>query len=63
MKEYKMIHLNKGLRLSREKDLEVTENLINQYIKEGWELQQVISPNDGGGAIIGLFYKEKYDRY
>ncbi|MCD7809480.1 MAG: DUF4177 domain-containing protein [Erysipelotrichaceae bacterium] len=63
MKEYKMVHLNKGLRLSREKDLEVTEDLINQYMRDGWELQQVISPNDGGGAIIGLFCKEKYDRY
>lgn len=60
MKEYKMIHLSKGLRLSREKDLQVTEDLINQYIRDSWELQQVISPNDGGGAIIGLFYKEKY---
>ncbi|MCD7948940.1 MAG: hypothetical protein LUG12_01590 [Erysipelotrichaceae bacterium] len=40
----------------------VTEDLINQYIRDGWELQQIISPNDSGGAIIGLFYKEKYVR-
>ena len=58
MKEYKTVHLNKGLKLSREKDLEQVQNVINEYIANGWVLQQVVSPNDGIGAMIGIFYKE-----
>lgn len=58
MKEYKLVHLNKGLTLTRKKDLEQAQNLINEYIENGWELQQVVSPNDLGGALIGIFYKE-----
>lgn len=59
MKEYKLVYLNKGIKFSREKDIEETENTINEYATQGWELQQVISPNDLGGAMIGIFYKEK----
>ena len=47
------------IRLTREKDLEVTQKRINDIAAEGWELQQVISPNDLGGAIIGIFFKDK----
>ncbi len=57
MKEYKLVHLNKGLKLSREKDLEQAQEIINQMIKEGWELQQIASPNDGCGAMIGVFWR------
>ncbi len=59
MKEYKLVFLNKGIKFSREKDIEETENTINEYATQGWELQQVVSPNDLGGAMIGIFYKEK----
>ncbi len=59
MKEYKLVYLNKGLSISREKDLEKAENLVNQYVSEGWTLQQVAAPADGMGALIGVFYKEK----
>jgi len=59
MKEYKVVFLNKGLKFSREKDIDETENTINEYASQGWELQQVVSPNDLGGAMIGIFYKEK----
>lgn len=59
MKEYKMVYLNKGLSLSREKDLEKTEMKINEMTDQGWELQQVVSPNDGVGALIGVFYRER----
>ena len=59
MKEYKVVFLNKGLKFSREKDIDETENTINEYATQGWELQQVVSPNDLGGAMIGIFYKEK----
>ena len=58
MKEYKLIYLNKGFKVSREKDLEQAESVINQYVAEGWILQQVVSPADGVGAMIGVFYKE-----
>jgi len=59
MKEYKLVHLNKGIKLSREKDMEQAEEIINEYASAGWELQQIVSPNDGMGAMIGVFYKEK----
>ena len=58
MKEYKLVYLNKGFKISREKDLEQAESIINQYVAEGWTLQQVVSPADGVGAMIGVFYKE-----
>lgn len=58
MKEYKLVYLNKGLKVSREKDLEQAQDVINEYIAEGWELQQIISPNDIMGALVGVFYKE-----
>ncbi len=58
MKEYKLVYLNKGLKFSREKDLEQAEELINQYVSEGWTLQQVATPSDGMGALIGVFFKE-----
>ncbi|MBQ3603574.1 MAG: DUF4177 domain-containing protein [Clostridia bacterium] len=44
--------------MSREKDLEQAQDVINEYIAEGWELQQIISPNDIMGALVGVFYKE-----
>ena len=59
MKEYKLVYLNKGLKMSREKDLEQAQDSINECIADGWELQQVVSPNDMGGALVGVFFKEK----
>ena len=59
MREYKLVFLNKGLRFSREDDLEAATKMINEYSENGWTLQQVISPNDLGGAIVGVFYREK----
>lgn len=59
MKEYKVVNLNKGWKTSRDKDLEQVQDAINTYVTEGWELQQVISPNDLAGALVGIFFKEK----
>lgn len=59
MKEYKLVHINEGLKMSRKKDLEQAERIINEYVAEGWELQQVVSPDDGIGALVGIFFKEK----
>lgn len=59
MKEYKLVYLNKGLKFSREKDLEQAEQIINEYVQEGWTLQEVCTPDDGMGAMVGVFYKEQ----
>ncbi len=58
MKEYKLVYLNKGIKLSREKDLAQAEEMINQYVSQGWILQEIATPDDGMGAMIGVFYKE-----
>lgn len=58
MKEYKLVYLNKALKLSREKDLEQAQEIINEYVAEGWILQQIVSPDDHVGALVGVFYKE-----
>ena len=54
MKEYKLIYLNKGIK-TREKDIQQAQDIINQYVSSGWTLQQIISPADGAGAMIGVF--------
>lgn len=59
MKEYKLVYLNKGFKASREKDLEQSEIVLNQYIAEGWELQQIVSPSDMIGALVAIIYREK----
>ena len=59
MKEYKIVYLNKGFSTSREKDLVKAEEKINEMTDQGWELQQVVSPDDGVGALVGVFYKER----
>ena len=58
MKEYKLVYLNKGIKFSREKDLAQAEEIINQYVSEGWTLQEIATPDDGVGAMVGVFYKE-----
>lgn len=58
MKEYKMVYLNKGIKFKRESDLKEAESVLNQYVNEGWELQQIVSPNDLGGALVAIMYKE-----
>ena len=58
MKEYKLVYLNKGIKFSREKDLAQAEEIINQYVSEGWTLQEIATPDDGMGAMVGVFYKE-----
>ena len=58
MKEYKLVYLNKGLKFSRENDLEVAEKEINEWVAKGWILLQVVSPADMLGAMVGIFYKE-----
>lgn len=59
MREYKLVYLNKGFSASREKDIEKAEKLINEMADQGWILQQVATPDDGVGAMVGVFYKER----
>ena len=59
MKEDKVVNLNKAIHMSRDKDLAQMEENINALVAEGWELQQVISLNNLGGVMIGIFFKEK----
>ena len=59
MREYKLVYLNKGLKFSREKDLEQAEGIINDYVSRGWTLQQIATPGDDMGALVGVFYREK----
>jgi hypothetical protein len=58
MKEYKLVQLNEKAHLSREKDLHDAEIKLNSYVKKGWTLQQIASPNDIGGAFIAVLYIE-----
>lgn len=59
MKEYRLVYLNKGFSVSREKDLEKAEEKISEMTDQGWELQQIVTPADGVSALIGLFYQER----
>ena len=59
MKEYKLVYLNKGFSVSREKDLNKAEEKITEMVEQGWELQQIVTPDDGVGAMVGVFYKER----
>ena len=58
MKEYKMVYLNKGLSLTRAKDLQKAEVVLNECVSDGWVLEQIVSPSDGTGAIIAIMSKD-----
>lgn len=59
MKEYKLVHLNEGLSWTIDSDLAKAENVINEYVAEGWELKEIVSPSGIKGYLVGVFYKEK----
>lgn len=59
MREYKLIYLNKGISATREKDIQKAEEKINEMAEQGWILQQVATPGDGVGAMVGVFYRER----
>ena len=59
MLRFKMVYLNKGLKASREKDLEQAEEIINQYVSDGWTLKQIVTPDYGMGTMVGVFYREE----
>ena len=45
--------------MSRKKDLEQAQDIINEYVAQGWELQQIVPPGDMIGALVGVFFREK----
>lgn len=59
MKECKLVYLNKGLKFSRDKDLAQAEETINRMLEEGWELKEICTPDDGVGAMVGVFFRER----
>ena len=59
MREYKLVYLNKGFSASREKDIDKAEKIINEMAEQGWTLQQIATPDDGVGAMVGVSYKER----
>ena len=59
MREYKLVYLNKGLSASHAKDIEKAENKINEMAEQGWILQQIATPSDGLGVMVGVFYRER----
>ncbi len=59
MKEYKLVYLNKDIKVSAEKNVECAEEIINKYAAEGWTLQQVESIHGLVTSLVGIFYREK----
>ena len=59
MKVYKAVNLNDGVKFRRKRDLEQVDATLNGMIRDGWALEHVVSPNDFGGAIVGIFSKEE----
>lgn len=59
MKKYKIVYLNKGIKLNRDRDIEQAEDILNEYARSGWVIQQLVSPNDGMGVLYALMNKEK----
>ena len=59
MKEYKLVDLIRTL--SPQLVLPQAEDIINQYVADGWQLQEIVSPNDTTcvGKLIGVFFREK----
>ena len=58
MRKYKIVQLNEKAHLSRSKNLQDAEDKLNVLAKEGWTLQNVVSPNDLGGALVAVLYKD-----
>ena len=58
MKEYRLVHLNSGVHMSMQKDLFEAEDLLNQYISDGWNLQEMVVMNSTS-ALVAVMYREK----
>ncbi len=57
-REYKLVQLNTGLSLTVAKDLEKATATLQEYVNQGWHLQQLVSQGEVG-ALIAVLYKER----
>ncbi|MBQ8806493.1 MAG: hypothetical protein IJZ68_08570 [Bacteroidaceae bacterium] len=57
-REYKLVQLNTGLSLTVAKDLEKATATLQEYVNQGWHLQQLVSQGEGG-ALVAVLYKER----
>lgn len=55
-KQYKLVFLNRKLRLSIDKDMEDATAELQKYIDEGWQLQQIVAA--GLDVLIAVLYRE-----
>lgn len=60
MKEYKLVVLNEDVHLSRKKDIKDAERTLNEYVRDGWTLQQIVPYQDLSGALVAVMYKDTY---
>lgn len=58
MKEYKLVYLNPKLKLTTKSDLQQAEEVLNEYAKEGWVLQQIVAPSSLTGSLVAVMYRE-----
>ena len=58
VKEYRLVYLNSGVHMSMQKDLFEAEDLLNQYISDGWTLQEMVVMNSTS-ALVAVMYREK----
>ena len=58
MKEYRLVYLNSGVHMSMQKDLFEAEDLLNQYISDGWTLQEMVVMNSTS-ALVAVMYRDK----
>ena len=58
MKEYKLVYLNKGIKFSREKDLDQAEEIINEFIEllNNCEFAR-FAPGDPSKKMDELYHK------
>lgn len=61
MKEYKMVQLNPKMHLTRKTDIQEAEKNLNEWIRQGWELHNVITPSDLVGGMVAVLYREIED--
>lgn len=58
MKEYKLVYLNPKIKLTTKADLQQAEDVLNEYAKQGWILQQITAPSTLSGTLVAVMYKD-----
>lgn len=55
-KQYKLVFLNRKIRLSVDKDMEDATAELQKYINEGYQLQQIVAC--GLDMLVAVLYRE-----